>query len=95
MVEYYFAKRGCSFYTRFIMLAVQEDKRVELHRGHIDDKFKLDEKGKPVCTREFPGLGWNIVGPLNNEDFTKFMNNYENYWTDERKKRIHSVRGLH
>ena len=45
MVEYYFATRGCSFHMRYVMLAVHEDKRVELHRGNLEDNFKLGENG--------------------------------------------------
>jgi hypothetical protein len=63
------------------MLVVDEGE-IRFHRGSTDDRFKLDDTGKPVCVREYGNLEWNITGPLTDEEFTKLARSITAGWTD-------------
>ena len=98
MVEYYLAKKrdghpDSPHIGKIVMLAFSEEGNVSFHRGRVDDKFELNEEGKPICTTD---INYEIYGPLSEKEFTDLARKRPfNAWGDLTiPKRIHPIREI-
>lgn len=94
--EYYLALLGCSRGIQKSSILYVKDGKVDFHRGPTDDKFELDERGKPYCstTRRQGGLDYNIIGPLSDEVLSDVLNEHK-FGDFTKPKRLTSARQFH
>lgn len=95
MIEYYLATKreghpDSPHIGKIVMLAVSEEGNVSFYRGRVNDKFELNEEGKPICvTNKY----YDIHGPLAGKKLANLLKRPFDAWGDLTiPKRSHPIR---